>query len=623
MRKNYWPTLRRAHPPEDGYPEFLSAGFTGALQMYSNSELVDQYLRRGYSIIPLQPGTKKPSINDWSRFCRELPLRNEVIAWQSTHNDAGIGLACGPASNIVCFDLDLDLGIESDQAIYEEIRDLLPASPVEKVGSKGFTRFFQYSGEVSWQCRHGGKVIFEILSIGRQTVLPPSIHPNTQRSYQWTGVVALQDIPSEELPVLDRAVLDKLKTVISKLPIPNGAHISSGRNDSLKMQAVAAIKHGKIDTDVINELLTYDNTHHSPPLFSDPDDPQMKGSTRQANAQRFVENIRASVGEPVVKVSSLNLISIKELIAQPCEETSWLIKGLLPTAGTSMLAAKPKVGKTTLSRQLAVCVAKGLPFLGRETVPGRVAYIALEEKNDEVKKHFLALGVDDQCEIDVTTDVTGDAFAALEAYVRVVKPRLVIIDPIFRFIKIQDGNNYNAVTAALEPFSKLARSSGTHILMIHHRGKGDKSGGDSILGSTAIFAAFDTALTMNKTDARRTIKSEQRYGEGLEETVLIFDPEQRSLSFGKTSAESKSEEMGESIRTYLTDQITPIEEKSITEAVGGTTAICRQVIRELVDSGGVRRSGAGKKGDPYKYFIEQQKGTHKVLEKGVSAEDVS
>ena len=84
----------------------------------------------------------------------------------------------------------------------------------------------------------------------------------------------------------------------------------------------------------------------------------------------------------------------------------------------------------------------------------------------------------------------------------------------------------------------LARETGAHVLCVHHAGKSEREGGDSILGSTAIFAAVDTALMMKRTERYRTVSSVQRYGEDLPETVLRFDSATRMVSLG----ESKEQE---------------------------------------------------------------------------------
>ena len=92
------------------------------------------------------------------------------------------------------------------------------------------------------------------------------------------------------------------------------------------------------------------------------------------------------------KGSGLTLTRLGDLIAEPEEQVPWLLEGILPAGGLGLLAAKPKVGKSTLARCLALAVASGEPFLDRPTLKGAVIYLALEEKRSEVRAHFRAMG---------------------------------------------------------------------------------------------------------------------------------------------------------------------------------------------------------------------------------------
>jgi len=81
--------------------------------------------------------------------------------------------------------------------------------------------------------------------------------------------------------------------------------------------------------------------------------------------------------------NKLDLVPIGKLLAEPQEQIPWLVDGLLPAGGISALAARPKVGKSTLARELAVCVARGEPLLGRATTQGGVFILDLEGKRGE------------------------------------------------------------------------------------------------------------------------------------------------------------------------------------------------------------------------------------------------
>src|ERR1700684_4033998 len=69
----------------------------------------------------------------------------------------------------------------------------------------------------------------------------------------------------------------------------------------------------------------------------------------------------------------------------------FIVDGLLPNGSLSLLAAKPKQGKSNLSRHLAVCVSKGEPFLGRKVSKGEVLVVSLEDPVNHVDNHLKVL----------------------------------------------------------------------------------------------------------------------------------------------------------------------------------------------------------------------------------------
>jgi RecA-family ATPase len=293
---------------------------------------------------------------------------------------------------------------------------------------------------------------------------------------------------------------------------------------------------------------------------------------------------------------------LKDLFAEPEEQTEWLVDKLLPRGGFSLVVAKPKVGKTTLVRNLAVAVTRNTPFLNRATHHGPVLYLALEEKRSEVRKHFKAMGATGEEEIFIhAASAPMDALQKIRPIVAEKKPVLIIIDPLFRLVRVKDGNDYIQVTQALEPLLVLARETGAHVLCVHHAGKGDREGGDSILGSTAIFGTADTALIMRRSERYRTLCSRQRYGEDLPETVLQFDSETRTITLGASKEQEEVNRLKDSILEFLKGQKEAVTEQEIKENVEGNNRHKQTALRELVTEKKVERQGKGGKGDPFKY----------------------
>ena len=288
---------------------------------------------------------------------------------------------------------------------------------------------------------------------------------------------------------------------------------------------------------------------------------------------------------------------------EPEETVSWALDGLLPTGGLSLLAAKPKTGKSTLARCLALAVARGEEFLGRTTVRGAVVYLALEEKRDEVRKHFADLGASGEEPIHIhCAAAPQDALSALLEAVTQFKPVLVIIDPVLRMVRVRDANDYAQVSAALEPLMSIARQYSTHVLLVYHLGKGERAEAtDAILGSTAFFAAVDTALVMKRSELHRTLQSRQRYGADLPETILEFEPSSRKVWLGVPKSEADARRVAQAILDYLEECAEPKTEPEINEVVKGRNDVKRKELRALVGEGAVIRSGSGTRGDPFKY----------------------
>ena len=301
--------------------------------------------------------------------------------------------------------------------------------------------------------------------------------------------------------------------------------------------------------------------------------------------------------------AGFSLTPLAELMREPEETVLWLLDKLLPAGGLSLLAAKPKTGKSTLARCLALAVARGEEFFGRPTVAGPVVYLALEEKRAEVRKHFADLGARGDEPIHIHCAAAPvEAILSLVEVVKQIKPVLVIIDPVLRMVRVRDANDYAQVSAALEPLMSIARQYSTHVLLVYHLGKGERADAtDAILGSTAFFAAVDTALVMKRSELHRTLQSRQRYGTDLPETILEFEPVSRKVWLGVEKSEADARRVDQSILEYLERSEGTRTEVEIDDAVKGRNEAKRKELRVLVEEGAVIRSGSGTKGDPFKY----------------------
>ena len=150
----------------------------------------------GYAPLALIPRSKIPGIcerGSWRR--REdwptapvIDPRLDAESRESVRN-ANVGLILGPRSKDVVR-VDIDAATAQEQAA---LLAALPHTDIRNRGSRGEGLFYTCPGAVTTQFRIGGRLVVEVLGAGRQTVLPPSTHPDTGKPYAWTGAKTLLD----------------------------------------------------------------------------------------------------------------------------------------------------------------------------------------------------------------------------------------------------------------------------------------------------------------------------------------------------------------------------------------------------------------------------------------------
>jgi len=292
-------------------------------------------------------------------------------------------------------------------------------------------------------------------------------------------------------------------------------------------------------------------------------------------------------------------MSLSQLLAENPKGMEWLVDGLLPASGTSLVAAKPKVGKSTLVRVLSVAVSEGAPFLSRRTRSGPVLYLALEENAGAVASHFKELGATDN-NLHIYVGPSGtNPFPRLKELAGELRRSLIIVDPLFRFVRVSDGNAYAEVTTALEPFFELAESHSCHVMLVHHAGKVERAGGDGVLGSTAIIAAVDTALLLTERGGRRSLRSIQRYGTELAETALTFHASTRDITLGQETATNRQPNLQSAIVHALGDG--ELSAPQLKGKLRRSGKVVNDALKAMVADGSVSVTGNGIKNDPKLY----------------------
>lgn len=145
-------------------------------------------------------------MSDWERFSHRLPSDIDLKYWYE-YPDAGIGLLTGKFSRIVALDRDYDTNGT------DALDRLIPYTPVKKKGAKGYTAFFRYNGEKSCSFNIGGARVLDVLSDGRQTLMPGTIHPDGH-TYIYLTEDLLEEYDPQDLPALPDDFLEQVAKIL-------------------------------------------------------------------------------------------------------------------------------------------------------------------------------------------------------------------------------------------------------------------------------------------------------------------------------------------------------------------------------------------------------------------------
>ena len=537
------------------------------------------YAKKGFYVFPCRPGKKEPITKNG--LLDATTNVAQINKWWRSMPYANIGLSCGP-SGLVVLDIDPRSGGDASfEGLRAELGERAFDTKTQTTPSGGTHYLFRAPAE---PVANSASLIapgIDVRGMGGYILVPPSRNGTT--GYEWE--LSSRDTPLADFPL---ALQEKLRPKRQHFESAD-AVIEGGRNQYLTSMAGALRRKG-LSANEIHAAVGMANKDRCKPPLKD---------TEVAAIAKSVGRYEPSDPLKPLTPNSLGLLTYDQLCERTKEQVEWMIEGLLRQSGLMLLAGRPKVGKSALARNLAICVASGEPFLSRRCRAGKVIWLGLEEPATELRDKLEIMGAQGLPILYRVDPFAGDELEWLRLAVEVERPAMVIIDTIGRFSKIENINDYSQVTRATQPILDLRDRFGVTFVLLHHN-----NNANSPLGSTQWQGVPDVILSLSKNeDDTRFIKSTgQRSGFELESTVLTLDhdtgrivgEESRAIADQRT-AEQKI--LGAALAgvAYTREQLARLGARKLRSG--------RAAVDALTSAGLFTIAGSGARGDPRFYTV--------------------
>lgn len=512
-----------------------------------------QYVRDAkFSLIPIPHGVKGPRAKGWQ--LEENAIRIAESAAQLTHSNIGIAHRWSGTCAVDIDDLQkakewfAKRGIDLDAL-------LLAQNAVQIISGKPNRSklLFRLPAGITWlPTLQFHEVGLELRCANRdgtstvQDVLPPSIHPDTGKPYQWGGAGSWKNLP--ELPEAylklwlelaasqEKSTKAKIKekqecTSPSTSLQQNPTRIYEGGRNLRLTSLGGSMRQKGMGRGAIQSALLAENLEKcDPPL------PEAEVRNIASSVARYVPTASPQ-GPPA---SPFKLTPISELLQKP-EPLQWLIYDYLLPESTAMLFGAPAVGKSLFCIAWAACVATGQTWYGHTVKRGPVVYLA-GEGHHGIRRRFKAWAIHHDAEMELaqapivvsergaaidTEEGLAEVCAAIDAAVeKYGEPVLIIVDTLHRNMN-GDENAAKDMSAYFHNTDYLRVRYKLTVLTVHHSGHSDSQ---RARGSTSIKGAVDTELLVEDRGGTRTL-SGTKQKDGRLPTRAAFALEEVALTW--------------------------------------------------------------------------------------------
>lgn len=292
------------------------------------------------------------------------------------------------------------------------------------------------------------------------------------------------------------------KRAPQKLPVQSAAPVfgnsEGGRNNATASEAGSIMAANPATTlaSLIDQLLRYNERCNSPPL-----------ETWEVEKTARSIFLKAAESAPEAQQVEVSVLDLGDIARKHMEPTRFVCAPFV-AEGYTLYVGNPKIGKTTLMRQLAVAAHTGGEFLGHPCKKSGVLFLSLEEGQKLFRKKVLGMGYHptDLNGLRVAFDwPSGEAgLNKLRDYVRSnPDTRLIIVDGMARIKGHQHDRKASVFDVDYLEGRKLQEFAKEHpglaLIVIHHTRKMESLNPmDLVSGSNGVTAAADMVCVLHR-----------------------------------------------------------------------------------------------------------------------------
>lgn len=189
-----------------------------------------------------------------------------------------------------------------------------------------------------------------------------------------------------------------------------------------------------------------------------------------------------------------------ELLRTSFSEPVWIVPGLIPS-GFTVLAGRPKLGKSWLALQIATAVGAGGKVFDRDVETRNVLYLALEDNERRIKERLLRQKATELETVEFRFEwpplTTPFAIDELNRAIDASGYGLVVIDTISRALGDADQQDQAAMNMRLGALQRMAIERNIALLVVDHHRKPTANVGDvvdDVMGATSKVGVADAAI---------------------------------------------------------------------------------------------------------------------------------